>query len=39
MTELWLGEKRFDADLVIFDKDGTLIDFGLLLGRTHPQMC
>src|SRR6188508_2039947 len=27
MAELLFGERAFDADLVIFDKDGTLIDF------------
>jgi phosphoglycolate phosphatase len=30
MAELCFGEHHFDADLVIFDKDGTLIDFAEL---------
>lgn len=30
MAQLLFGTRTFDTDLVIFDKDGTLIDFGAL---------
>lgn len=30
MAKLHFGTRVFDADLVVFDKDGTLIDFGAL---------
>ena len=32
MAELQVGGKTFDIDVVVFDKDGTLIDFHLMWG-------
>ncbi len=33
MAKLWLGNKAVDIDLVVFDKDGTLIDFEYYWGE------